>query len=500
MKLKNLFIALVLFTNTVFAQDGSLDTTFNSTGKLVTTLTYQSAAFQSVAIQTDGKIVGVGGAAAGFNISDYDFAIARYNTNGILDNSFATNGILKVDFNSDYDMATSLAIQPDGKIIIGGKTLTGTSYDFALIRLTTTGSFDSSFGTNGKATFDFNNSSDEAKKILLQPDGKIIVAGFNTTIGAFATLRCNSNGTLDNSFGSNGKVTTTFNGAAMVSSIALQTDGKIIICGSDLVGGFPNFAMLRYTSSGTLDNGFGTNGKTYIDPVSGSLNGNAIKLLSDGKIIAGGTLNGDFALLKFKSNGEADSTFGINGISTKDLGGADGLSALQILSDGKILTGGSSTASSTNDFVVARFDINGNIDGVFGNAGIATTSLSTQNDNLNELTLTSTGKIIAVGNASNSANGAIVCYKNSISSAFVANIFADNLDLNVYPNPASSELNIDVKGERIETIKVVSINGQTMTNVEFTNNKINISKLSSNIYFVEARTMNNVYRTRFIKE
>jgi uncharacterized delta-60 repeat protein len=499
MKTKYLLIAFLLFANNLFAQDGTLDTTFNSTGKLITTLGFVSASFQSVAVQPDGKIICVGGAASGFSISDYDFAIVRYNSNGTLDNSFATNGVLKSDFNSGYDMATNLAIQPDGKIVVSGIASNGVLYDFAIIRLTSNGTFDNTFGTNGKATFDFNNSSDEAKKLVLQPDGKIIVAGFNTTIGAFAALRCNSNGTLDNSFGSNGKVTTAFNGAAMVSSIALQPDGKIIICGSDLVGGFPNFAMLRYTSSGALDTGFGTNGKTYIDPVSGSLNGNAIQLLSDGKIIAGGTLNGDFALLKFKSNGEADSTFGINGIKTKDLGGADGLSALQILSDGKILTGGSSTASSTNDFVVARFDVNGNIDGVFGNAGIATTSLSTQNDNLNGLTLTNTGKIIAVGNASNSSNGAIVCYKNSISSAYVANIFADNLDLNVYPNPASSELNIEVKGEKIEAVKITSINGQIM-NSEFVANKININNLSSNLYFIEVKTANNIYRTKFIKE
>ncbi|MFM2048379.1 MAG: hypothetical protein RI955_927 [Bacteroidota bacterium] len=502
MKLKNLFIALVLFTNTVFAQDGSLDTTFNSTGKLVTTLTYQSAAFQSVAIQTDGKIVCVGGAAAGFNISDYDFAIARYNTNGILDNSFATNGILKVDFNSDYDMATSLAIQPDGKIIIGGKTLTGTSYDFALIRLTTTGTFDSSFGTNGKATFDFNNSSDEAKKILLQPDGKIIIAGFNSTSGAFAALRCNSNGTLDNTFGTNGKLTTSFLGGSSVNGIALQADGKIILCGSDLVAGYSNLAVVRYTTLGVIDTSFAANGKIYISPtsLSSSLSANAIQLQPDGKIIIGGTLDVDFILMRFKNNGKVDSTFGVNGSSKKDIGGGDGLSDLQILANGNILAAGSSTIGSSSTFVVARFDINGNIDGTFGNAGIASTSLSTQYDNLNDITITSAGKIIAVGNSANSSKAAVVCYKNSVLPTNIQNTMDKKSIIIIYPNPASSELNIDVKGERIETIKVVSINGQTMTNVEFTNNKINISKLSSNIYFVEARTMNNVYRTRFIKE
>jgi uncharacterized delta-60 repeat protein len=253
---------------------------------------------------------------------------------------------------------------------------------------------------------------------------------------------------------------------------------------------------------GVIDTSFAANGKIYISPtsLSSSLSANAIQLQPDGKIIIGGTLDVDFILMRFKNNGKVDSTFGVNGSSKKDIGGGDGLSDLQILANGNILAAGSSTIGSSSTFVVARFDINGNIDGTFGNAGIASTSLSTQYDNLNDITITSAGKIIAVGNSANSSKAAVVCYKNSVLPTNIQNTMDKKSIIIIYPNPASSELNIDVKGERIETIKVVSINGQTMTNVEFTNNKINISKLSSNIYFVEARTMNNVYRTRFIKE
>ncbi|MEP6947466.1 MAG: FG-GAP-like repeat-containing protein [Acidobacteriota bacterium] len=303
--------------------DGSLDTTFGTNGLVITDIASDKADVPvALALQSDGKIVAAGfnGAAQPPQIPS-DFVLARYNSNGSLDTSFGTNGIVITDFNNDVDFASSLVIQPDGKLIAGGwtYTLSNDSYDFALARYTANGTLDASFGSGGKVVVDMGNSlpndpgGDLMTSMVLQPDGKILCAGTgepnrDTTLTDFVIGRFNPNGTLDTSFGTNGEVVTDFDGSYdFASSIALEPDGKFVVVGvangtlenrletrlrinyDGYSIGSPttsDFAVARYNPDGSLDLSFGTGGKGQTD-VFGSLDAaTKVLIMPNGNILA----------------------------------------------------------------------------------------------------------------------------------------------------------------------------------------------------------------------
>jgi uncharacterized delta-60 repeat protein len=199
---------------------------------------------------------------------------------GDLDTSFGVGGKVVTDVSqagSFDESANDVAIQPDGKIIAVGQAVNsgnGTS-DFAVIRYNPDGSLDTSFGIGGQVLTDFNNSTDWALAIALQLDGRIVVAGYASTPNlayTFAVARYTSNGELDQSFGTGGKVTVFFNKifkggkslrplvASLIRDVAIQSDGKIVLAGfAD-----NNFGLARLSPDGSLDLNFGTGGKTIL--------------------------------------------------------------------------------------------------------------------------------------------------------------------------------------------------------------------------------------------
>ena len=226
---------------------GDLDTTFGTGGKVTTDFGGSPVGF-SVAIQSDGKIVVAGYSNVG---GTFGFALARYNTNGSLDATFGTGGKVTTNYGGD-DRGYSLAIQSDGKIVVAGYSNAGGTFDFALARYNTNGSLDTSFSAGGKVTTDFGGSDDLGRSVALQGDGKIVVAG-DSNVGStfdFALARYNTNGSLDTSFGAGGKVTTDFGGSGDGGrSVALQGDGKIVVAGNAAVGGTADFALARYLAA-----------------------------------------------------------------------------------------------------------------------------------------------------------------------------------------------------------------------------------------------------------
>jgi uncharacterized delta-60 repeat protein len=293
-----------------FNANGTLDASFG-TGGIVTTGFGVSAEATSAAVQADGKIV-----AAGFANLDgaHDFALVRYNSNGTLDASFGTGGKVTTAFLSQgfsEAQANSVAVQPDGRIVAAGNAMVGGAFDFALARYNSNGTLDASFGTGGRVTTDFAGANDQAESVAVQPDGRIIAAGaaglFINRGFDFALARYNSNGTLDTSFGTSGKVTTDFAGANDVpsepSAIALQGDGKIVVVGQTFVGGFSDFALVCFNSNGTLDASFGTGGKVTTNFASADDVPFSVAVQPDGNIVVAGgaTINGraDFALARY---------------------------------------------------------------------------------------------------------------------------------------------------------------------------------------------------------
>jgi uncharacterized delta-60 repeat protein len=338
--------------------DGSLDMSFGTGGIVVTPIGENSFAY-AAAIQSDGKII-----AAGYRYSGNSsgFALVRYNTNGSLDTTFGTGGIVLTNIGGG---AYAVAIQSDGKIVAAGSAYIGDSFNFALVRYNTDGSLDASFGTGGIVTTKFSSYEDfgGARAVAIQADGKIVAAGYSGVSDygtSFVLARYNTNGSLDTSFGSGGKVFASFD----VSDIAIQSDGKIVIVGDSQIGYYPNtiynFALARYNANGSLDTTFGTGGKV-LTLVGESSSARAVAIQSDGKIVAaGGSYNGfysSFALARYNTDGSLDTSFGSGGKVLTFIGNFAGAyaDAVAIQPDGRIVAAGNSDNGTNYHFTLARY-------------------------------------------------------------------------------------------------------------------------------------------------
>jgi uncharacterized delta-60 repeat protein len=330
--------------------DGSVDTGFGQGGTVITDIGFEdNSKGNAVVLQSDGKIV-----VAGSTIWS-GFVLARYNSDGSLDNGFGNGGYVTTSFSwlvgypsSDYrGDGRAVALQADGKIVVAGLT-NGDEY-VALARYNNNGSLDTGFGNGGRVMSNFGYSGLGGYAIKLQSDGKIIVAGAcipnNFNYDIFFLGRFNPDGSVDTSFGSGGTVATDFSGNWDIEgrAVVLQADGKIVVAGFY----YPdtsifNFALARYNSDGSLDTGFGSGGRVTTDFFGGDAKGSAAALLADGKIVVAGSSNGDFALALYNSNGSLDNGFGNGGKVTTDFGGDDEGYAVALQTDGKILVAGSS--------------------------------------------------------------------------------------------------------------------------------------------------------------
>src|SRR6185295_13386784 len=250
--------------------------------------------------QPDGKIVVVG------SESDVRFALARYNPNGSLDTSFSGDGKQTTSFTIGgefiYNAAFGVALQGNGKIIaVGGTGSTGPS-DFALARYNPNGSLDTSFSGDGRQTTDFGGF---ATGVALQGDGKIVAVGragdFSAGESDFALARYNPNGSLDTSFSGDGKQTTDFLFGAndVANDVAIQANGKIVAVGSAQGGATgEDFALARYNANGTLDTSFSADGRKRTS-FGAFDSANGVALQGDGRIVAVGVGNGEFALARY---------------------------------------------------------------------------------------------------------------------------------------------------------------------------------------------------------
>ena len=296
------------FTLARYNSDGSLDAGFDGDGKVQTPFIYSgtnsSAAAQSVAIQSDGKIVAVGQSYSG---TGTDFTLARYNSDGSLDADFDGDGKVQTPFiysgTYGYATAQSLAIESDGKIVAAGCSETGTGYAFTLTRYNSDGSLDAGFDGDGKVQtpfiFDGTYGYATAQSVAMQSDGKIVAAGYSYTSSVydFTLARYNSDGSLDAGFDGDGKVQTPFifdgtYGSAMAQSVAIQSDGKIVAAGCSYNGTGTAFTLVRYNIDGSLDAGFDGDGKVQTPFIYNGTNSYAyaqsVAIQGDGKIVAAG--------------------------------------------------------------------------------------------------------------------------------------------------------------------------------------------------------------------
>jgi uncharacterized delta-60 repeat protein len=339
--------------------DGSLDSTFSGDGITLMNSGMFSAGF-SLKMQSDGKIL-VAGAIDDGNAGG-DFLLARYNSDGSLDTTFASNGIATSDF-GDLDIGFSVTTQSNGKILVGG---TSGQY-FALARYNVNGSLDTSFSSDGKVVTDFGSAA-AGSSVAVQSDGKILVSGLAVAGNnmAFAIARYNVDGSLDTGFSGDGKVITDFGSSSASCSMTLQADGKILVAGGGYLSGltFNGFALARYNVDGSLDTSFSGDGIVLTD-FGQDAAGQSIQVQTDGKIVVGGFENGDFAIVRYNADGSLDTTFSADGKVTNDLGKFECINDLVIQADGKIVAAGATgddKLASEGNIAIVRYNADGSLD------------------------------------------------------------------------------------------------------------------------------------------
>jgi len=468
-----LFFALPFVT---FSQDGSLDYTFGING-IVTTVVGDISGASDIAIQTDGKIVVAGNSSI---VDQTFFTLTRYNTNGSLDSTFGTTGIVITCFQG-FCQANAMAIQADGKIVVAG--FSGWPRTLTLTRYNSNGSLDNTFSGNGIETpFSSPSSPNEdpssANAISIQADGKIVVAGASGFI-----TRLNTNGSLDTTFGGGlGSVLTsifnnTENDITTANAIDIQADGKIVVAGSGYSSIVDQtfFALTRHNTNGSIDSTFDTDGivTTSIETSSGA---SAISIQIDGKIVVTGYSenylgNMVFALSRYNTNGSLDTNFGTAGIVTTNL--LNGIAIdISIQTDGKIVVAGYSSYNGPQSlFSITRYNTNGSLDNTFGNVGIVTTSIGV-NSLARGIALQADGKIVVAGGSDNTFT--VVRYNNSLTGDISENS-NNTSQISIYPNPFSKATTLktdnlfenatfivyNTLGEQVR--KIDNISGQTFT-------------------------------------
>jgi len=346
--------------------DGTLDSTFSNDGKVTTDLTPKLDGANSVTIDGSGRIVAAG--VVGIGGSDPRFALVRYNPNGTLDTSFSGDGKVITNVSRHYDSARAVAIDPNSKIVVGGTVNWGPNPNFGVARYQPDGSLDTSFSGDGKMTIDLSGRSDAALDMAIQSDGKIVVSGEGgfgrgRTDSKLALVRLTAAGGLDGSFGSDGKVMTQFT-PRFDGAWGVAIDGNNQIVAVGFAGAWVNkrFALARYSPNGSLDTSFGGDGKVMTDFTRLQDDAGDVSFQQDEKILVGGVAgyrlnraaNSHFALARYDTNGSLDLSFSGDGkLSTNFTRKDDGANRIMIQEDEKIVAAGYTGGGAT--FAIARY-------------------------------------------------------------------------------------------------------------------------------------------------
>ena len=475
-----------------YNSDGTQDVNFGTEGKVIIPIGAYHDRCNAIAIQSDGKIIAGGGTnnAPGSN-HEYDFALVRINLDGTIDNAFGNNGIVVTNIGLKNNIAYSVAVQPDNKIILAGEANDSIFSDFALVRYNPDGTLDNSFGNNGIVRTELSSTYDLAKSVILQPNGKILVAGSSQSSLSnddFAIVRYNPDGTVDINFGVNGAVQTDL-GNDYGNDIALQKDGKIILIGSSATGTIYDFAALCYDTLGVLDDSFGNNGVIRTSFGSGDSDGNAVCLKDDGEIIIAGSYNHgspdyiDFATVRLFSNITPSSI----PLLISPINETMGLST-----DITFLWNGVYDASSYKLQVSSSYDFNSlvvdqAVINATGYLAIDLISNTTYYWRVNANIGASTGDWSEIWSFSTGT----VNVKYEINDDYI----------NIYPVPVQEKLQIDGKELKAYNISIISTKGAILKQVKgFGLTVIDVADLQRGIYLVKISDEKNELNKYIMKE
>ncbi len=389
------------------AAPGDLDTSFDGDGRVTIDYGGLSDEANDVLVQPDGKIVSVGGGNA-----QSDFAISRVNPDGSPDTGFDGDGTIGINFGG-LDIANGVARQADGKIVAAGYT--SQSDRVAVVRLNPDGGLDANFGLNGLQTIEYGGQ-DGAADVLVQPDGKIILAaqGGNTAPNAqnIHVTRLGVNGTPDPSFGIGGTTVLDFGGRDLAGAVALQDDGKVVVTGTTNATGGGDIVVARLNSNGSPDGSFDGEGRRTIN-LNASDSGEAVLVQPDGKIVVAGyrePAGGVAPVVRLEPDGSFDRSFAGG---TALVPGISRIYDLALLANGKFVVAG----FGPTDTGVARIQPGGSPDDTFGGGDGSVTVGAPEGE--------TAGNAVAI-----QANGAIVVagYVDTFPSPQEDNVFLARLE------------------------------------------------------------------------
>ncbi|MFN8288009.1 MAG: T9SS type A sorting domain-containing protein [Chitinophagales bacterium] len=424
-----------------YNNDGSIDNTFGNNGQALYTLNNEIIYGLSIKVQSDTKILGVGGIIGQGNDAD-TIAVMRLYANGLVDSTFPigalTNLILKKNTGFSWNE------QADNHILFAFRDF-ATEHLIA-IRFTDSGIVDSSFGLNGIVDC---NSFNTINCISFQPDNKIILAGAMPD-GSLGLMRLLPVGTLDSTFGFNGLVQTQTGAGSfdIPRAIVVQANNKILVGGDHFnYANQPDdydFALYSYMPDGSLDSSFGTNGITITTNLPSKEIVSALNVESNGKIILVGTSFGDFPkiqMARYSPNGVLDQSVGNSGLFFYEVGGPVYAYTSLLQPDGKLLVGGGYFPANPNNFLMLR-------------------------------------------------------YNNDVFTS--VNTLADN-NLSIFPNPAQGLLNVNYNQSSI-SFTLYDVSGRPVLHDDnFREHTLNIEQLNTGIYFIELSEGNHSTTQRFVK-
>lgn len=466
------FLALLLScAGPAAAQPGAPDLSFGATNGYVVT-NFQPglhASPNTMAILPNGRIVVVGSTWAPDNSLEPErISIARYMPNGSLDVTFGNGGKKTLNF-PDYSFSgNSIALLPDGRMMVCGEAWNNDEDMIMLLRLNADGSPDGSFGGDGLVTYKVCNYTQNSLSIVVQSDGKLLVGGYANFTGyseAFV-MRFNANGTPDAGFGGGDGLVSMAIGESYsgVEKLMLQPDGKILAACHATLSGVEKFAMLRLLPNGTPDPSFSNDGYNIVSINNMGNSPESAVLQSDGKIVVAGgaTINSNdkrMAAVRFLPNGSLDNGFGTGGMVLLDLDGPfEGAHSVAVQADGKIVLGGYVYDTDAYNSAIVRLLPNGQPDPGFGNQGTAIQSISTNSDWIYALAIQPDGKIVTAGSTWFSAlhHFFVARYQNDVSVG-VSSSESPEYNIRCFPNPAREQTTLSIDCSRDSQVFAVRL-------------------------------------------
>ena len=515
--MKKLYLTFILFTisTLTFAQWGMLDPTFGGTGKVTMNLSTGFENASDIIQQADGRLIVVGSGTE----TSTKILVAAYDMDGALDETFGTNGITLVDAPGNVDYGIKGAFQSDGKIIVGARSGDGVYNEFICIRLSADGILDLSFATNGIFTYSFGGSINELNDLKVLDNDKIILAGNagEDIDNDFALIKLNPDGTSDNSFGTNGSimfsVTDKFDN---LRAIAVKDDGKIIGAGSVYdISRTLIPVLVRFNADGSIDNTFGNEGIVTLTPGPGASFFNDLAITNNNSIIAAGVLDYesqyDFLAAKYNEDGTVDAQFAENGIFEKDYNDdSDYASSLILQPDGKPVLVGYQGNWPSATFALLRLTAEGTPDDTFGDEGLVTTSFTGVYDYASGSAIQQDGKILACGSAKESSDFELAMSRYRTGVTVGMNEYETNLlSTSVFPNPFSDKVTVQFELKESETthISVFDISGRKVktlaNNINLSQGKqslsFNLFDLKQGFYFLQIKTSNSLQTVKINK-